>query len=271
VKADHVFSSDVSRRSSLVVGAAGLAHFTQNTTNVDWRAKFKLTEFRFCFKRDDQVYDGNADTNFLCHNYKGVVAVTFPSLPKTRFFLEGQYLNGIAPKSSSNINDYKGYRAYIGAYGKIAKKIIAVVKGGYEIRDYKGDDSSERSRDASGYSYEASIHYNFSKKLSFALSAMREDRATTYSGDIDEGTDWSLSCNYLMHRNIEFTPSIQYSNDKYGGGKQANTYGASAGLKYSYWKWLTVGLSYRYTFCDSQLESGSYKDNICMISMEAKF
>ncbi len=262
----HSSEKTHSLSSSLKVGEQGLINYIVNNTETGWEFSQHRLGLGLGYKRTAYDYTGSYKVGSTRVNQIGNVGAFFQFSPKTRVLMEYDYgqLDYHRDPKSTNDNNYQ--QVWAGVEGKVYKKIIGLVKFGYETRDYRAQ------KNAGGLAFRVNLHYRRSSKTMFYLTMMRGGALGSYISDGDDkGSDLGLRFVYALNRKLRFDMGPNYSRDKYRSGRKDHIYAFSARLEWAFRKWLMMQLGYNYNQRDSNTNNSSYRNNMVNIGVAAEF
>ncbi len=279
IKGGHMFA--VLSNPPTVPGDT-LKRFYDNVSNLGAEYRFSdrysvaaLYAHGFHRMEKDQfsVDDSDRDDVTLNLNYR--------VLPKTSVFLEGGWTRTTYPSRGLLNSDNDLYRVWIGARTTPAAKIVGSLKGGWS---YKTFDDEQAGAPVSTYGVEGNLSYELTPRTRFSLILFRriEDTQFTTTRNVAFGSSYTATGGALEARQL-FPPRLsayimvglehdQYSEQGLFGEKRMDTLvQAGLGLDYRFMRWLTLGLNYKFTNNDSNIEGEGYRENRVMAYASAGF
>ena len=220
--------------------------------------------------RDDDVYDAydRADDIYS-------LIISHQTFAKTELLFEYDYAQISYDESTHSDSDY--HQLLIGAIGELTPNTVAVVKTGYQFRDY--EDAGDSDFD-SGVLY-ADIAHKFSSKNALKLSLTRTAYESTYGAN-----NFYRVANASAVFDHFFTPKLLgflttvYQENSYPEETTEGTetkkrkdkyYALGAGLRYYLKRWLTLTLRAEHIIRDSNFSVYEYDKNLITLSATAVF
>jgi len=242
-------------------GEPGLVGYQMNITNLGFEYIRGRARLLIGYKRNEKDYTGSyKTTNSILDQGLNVTASINPSItPKTTFFFEYEYGTFDYYKAPNNLGDFAYHYFWIGAKGKLLKKIYGVVKAGEELR--RADPTGELKN---AFVIRGDLFYIYSKKLRFSMHLARENwAATNRSQGFNTAYIVSLRGIWDFNPQLTFTCGAKYEYDSYEStGKHDNTCGPFL-IRFDYKvnKFTTIGAEYNFTRRDSTRADCKYNNS----------
>ena len=173
-------------------------------------------------------------------------------------------------------SDGEGISAYLGITGQITPKMIALVKGGYQQRDYDGP-----REDFDGLSFGIDIVHRCTETLMVNVGASREAVESTFSSNnYFTSTQARAGLEKLIGPKISVDLSGFYANSDYPEAtfdsgvlseRDDDIWGVTVGAKYRIQPWLTTRLWYTHEERNSTQDTYDYEDNRVSLGVTAVF
>ena len=244
---------------------AELDKFRTNLAN--FIVKYAISE-RFELRVDSSYFLVNYDearNNYRDRHDWSLAAYTFyKATPKTRFFIEYEYVDITYEKNI--ISDSQEHHYFGGIQWDITAKSKGSIKTGYGTKDFAS--ATETNND---FIFEAQIDHHFTPKTSLMLKASRRTTETDIS-TTDFVVSDTIELEYLQRITAKITADIKlsYTRDAYKdeftyGGRTAPLnddyyYGAFA-LQYKFREWLFADAGYIFLKRDSSFSDFDYTTN----------
>lgn len=228
------------------------------------------TSHRFDFRIDASYFLVNYDqsTDDFRHRYDLSLAayLFYKATPKTRFFLEYEYVDITYEKNI--LSNSREHHYFGGVQWDITAKSKGSIKAGYGVKNFAS--SLKASRD---FILEAQINHHFTPKTSVTLGVSRRTNETDVSA-----TDFVISdtveLGYLQRVTAKITANIRlsYTHDDYkrddftyegNTGKLDDDYYSGAfALQYRFREWVWTDAGYIFTSRDSTFSEFDYITNV---------
>lgn len=172
--------------------------------------------------------------------------------------------------------DGEGLGAYLGVTGQITPKMIALVKGGYQQRDYDGP-----REDFDGFSFGIDLVHRCTETLFVNIGASREAVESTFAtNNYFASTQARAGLEKLIGPKVSVDLSGFYANSDYPeatvyeggvGERDDDIWGVTVGVKYRIQPWLTTRLWYTHEERNSNQNTYDYEDNRVSLGVTAVF
>ncbi len=249
----------------------------QNTTDV--RAGYEFTDRlsvrvgydHVMLDYDDpiyQVYDRNED---LVNG-----TVYYRIFPKLSVLGEVGY-RWIDYEEETGVRfDSQGITTLVGVTGQLTSKMVALVKAGWQNRDYDG----ERD-DWSGGVFSVDIIHRCTETLLLSIGGSREAIESTYlTNNYYASTEARVGLEKALSFKISVSASAFYANSNYPeptleqgryGERDDDIWGARLGVRYNIQPWLSTGVTYTHEQRNSNQNTYDYEDNRVSVGVWAVF
>ncbi|MCK4422549.1 MAG: outer membrane beta-barrel protein, partial [Candidatus Omnitrophica bacterium] len=197
-------------------------------------------------------------------------------LPKTDALLEYRYAD-ISYDAAGSTRDGEYNQFCAGLKGELAQKVSALIKAGYQNRDY---DSAGKNSWKEPVVY-AGLTYNISEPTLFNLSVERTAEESTYSSNnFYETNKSSMEISHKFGYKLTGKVGAFLQENKYpeittegteSKKRDDDLHGFNIGLKYDIQKWLAAELEYKNSKRDSNFKDFDYNDNKVLLSISASF
>jgi len=255
--------------TSLVsAGKPGTSDYTANLTDISWETVLNRFGFDLQYVRKTNDYIGDFRLSNSMSEQTGIFsAFIIPeATPKTRFLFEYQYGIISYPKTSTVFNNYYKNKYWTGVRGVITKKITGTAKFGYETIRYR------TGKEYRTFPVYGDLYYRFSRRALFILNASRELGTSSY---IYEGNgeylNIGLTNRFQINSKTKLISGFFWGKSKYGGGDVRFSYGYPVRLEYSFNKWLSSDVEYKYQFVQSNNDIYKYSNNVFSVGLKAEF
>jgi len=257
----QAFEKEFSTTSDIILGTGGLSNYDLQKTTFDYEYGHKHFGIDLGFDRADYVYAGQYKKGSSYTEQVGSLTAYVQPTGKTRFFAEGDYGYVGYDKFGNPTKDSEYIKGFVGVNGKITEKTSGVIKGGYQMREFK----DKVSKDMNNWAAEINLENKFSSRTTFLLEGSRGSLTSTYQGDGTKlDTDFYLGMRHAFTPRLGLNLGYAYAIDKYRSGRKDQIYTAITELKYNFRKWLTMDLGYKYAERDSRKSTSDadYANNI---------
>ncbi|ORJ55870.1 outer membrane beta-barrel protein [Geothermobacter hydrogeniphilus] len=211
--------------------------------------------------------DYDADRNAFRDrdDFKAGAAVSYRVLPKTRVFVQYEYVDvdydqGIQDDSVEN-------RYFLGLHWDVTGKTQGMIKGGYEQKDFKQSGIS----DEDNFIAEVQLTHQFTPKSKLSLSGTRQTNESDIAG-ISNRLTYLGAAVYTQQLTAKTSLKIDfsYNRDEYQdlltfGGKtdfrDDDYFRIGAGIGWSALRWMNLSLGYNYGNRDSNFDRFDYENS----------
>ena len=172
--------------------------------------------------------------------------------------------------------DSEGISAYLGVTGQLTSKMVALIKGGWQERDYDGP-----QEDWDGGVFSVDIVHPLTETLLLTAGGSREAIESTYStNNYFTSTEVRAGLEKAMGPKVTVGVSGFYANNDYPEStlhagqmseREDDVWGARVRLKYDMRHWLSTTLSYTHEERDSNHDTYDYEDNRVTLGVSAIF
>jgi hypothetical protein len=253
--------------SDLVSDTEGLIGFLGNAVDISWEHSFNRLGFGLSYERAYREYAKEFKRSNTYENNVGIVTGFLNLTPKTRVFLEFDLGRYEYTEALTNVNDYDYNMLWVGARGRLSKKLFGLAKIGIQNYKYAGGSSNNGL-----LTVKTDLEYRQSPRSTFLLNLAVGDTSTGY---VDLGMDrqYAAKLSFLreLNRKLDFKGDISYVKDDYNSGQIDNTFGYSLGLSYLFREWMKMNLSYEYLDKSSTARIAEYKYNRYLFGAEITF
>lgn len=248
---------------------AELDKFRTNLANLI--VKYAISE-RFELRVDSSYFLVNYDearNNYRDRHDWSLSAYTFyKATPKTRFFIEYEYIDITYDKNI--LSDSQEHHYFGGIQWDITAKSKGSIKAGYGAKDF-----ASATKTNNDFIFEAQIDHHFTPKTSLMLKASRKTTETDIS-TTDFVVSDTVELEYLQRVTAKITADIKlsYTRDAYKdeftyGGRTAPLdddyyYGAFA-LQYKFREWVFADAGYIFMKRASSFSDFDYTTNVIFI------
>ncbi len=158
----------------------------------------------------------------------------------------------------------------IGIRGEITPKITGRIQAGYTNRTYDLPAGLPLDDEEDSLTLVAGLNYQFSPKLNFGLTALR-DFGTSGGGTSIEQTSISINGNYEMGRFWYASARFSYRNADYNGyDREDDTYDIGLNLSYRANEFVSLSAGYIYMKNDSS-ENYDFSNNVVQLSASLRY
>lgn len=232
-----------------------------------------------------QEYNDNVDYAQNYSNNEFGLGLETKILAKTWGFVRYHYgmrdyntfYDGLTPDYNSN---FKYHRANAGFTWDPSAKINGELNFGYMWKKYKNEfiDAAHSAgrEDRNTWIAATSLTYKPFTTTSLTLTidrALRDSNANT--NEYFEDTGFGLNLRQTIFTKFVLMVGGQYSYNDYnlpvGSNRKDNNYNATASLDYNIQRWLTVGIAYKYSEKDSNIDTNDFKDHQTIATLKATY
>jgi len=189
------------------------------------------------------------------------VGLSWPVMPKTDAVIEARYRRFdyklLTP--AFNLDSFE-QKYFVGANWAATGKTSGRFRVGYVLKRFK----DKRNSDYSGVGVELGVTWRPRTYSLVDLSVTNAPVETDGTGSVIRRTSTGLGWSHKWSSKFSHQASLGYNRDKYiglGTNRRDNVYSAGAGFTYQLFKWLQVGLTYRYDYRRSNAANASYRGN----------
>jgi hypothetical protein len=245
---------------------AELDKFRTNLAN--FIVKYAISE-RFELRVDSSYFLVNYDkarNNYRDRHDWSLSAYTFyKAMPKTRFFIEYEYVDITYDKNI--LSDSQEHHYFGGIQWDITAKSKGSIKAGYGAKDF-----ASATKTSNDFIFEAQIDHHFTPKTSLMLKASRRTTETDIS-TTDFVVSDTIELEYLQRITAKITADIKlsYTRDAYKdeftyGGRTAplddDYYFGAFALQYKFREWLFADAGYIFIKRASSFSDFDYTTNV---------
>jgi hypothetical protein len=172
--------------------------------------------------------------------------------------------------------DGQGLSAFLGVTGQLTPKMVALIKGGWQQRDYKGP-----RRDFDGGVFSIDIVHRCTETLLLTIGGTREAVESTFStNNYFAYTEGRVGLEKQIGPKVSVDLSGFYANSDYPevtsdrgtlSERNDDIWGGTVGAKYRIQPWLTTRLWYTYEKRNSNQNTYDYEDNRVSLGVSAIF
>jgi len=188
----------------------------------------------------------------------GGVGLSWPVMPKTAAVIEARYRRFDYKLLTPAFNlDSVEQKYFVGADWAATGKTSGRVRVGYVLKRFK----DKRNSDYAGAGIELGATWRPRTYSTVDLSVANAPVETDGTGSVIRRTSTALGWSHEWSYKFSHQASLGYSHDKYiglGTNRRDNVYNAGAGFTYQLFKWLNVGLSYRFDYRLSNVPNASF-------------
>jgi len=216
-----------------------------------FKVKLEYSNYLVHYDADRNDFENRTDNTLATY-------VFYALTPKTSAFVEYDFVN-VDFKTSDEL-DSKEHHFYGGVAWDITGKTKGTVKGGYEVKNFRGP----AVEGFKGFITELIVDHNFTVRQSVKIKGMRRTNETNTPGtDFYTTTGGSVEYFQRFTGKITGTANISYGVDVYHGGlpRRDNTWQGGGGLLYQFRKWLRTEVKYVYTKRNSSENEFNYRNN----------
>ena len=230
--------------------------FSANWNRFPWDARYYHEESSYVseYKDSESVNDEFSFTGYI------------KMFSKTDLVWE--YIFGETGYPVREDDDFKYDKYLIGIRGKIAPKILGVIKfglGNFDFQNGRSEDSEEIS---------LLLTYNLAKRLMFNLNVERAIAESTQgTSSSSENTSWALSFRYFppFSKRLTLSGGVSFANADADSGLRDDTFGFSAGADFGITKEIKLSLTYARTDVDSSDADRDYSRNVVSLKGRLDF
>jgi len=253
--------------SELVSDTEGLSSFYGNTTALSWEHSFNRLGFSLGYERIAREYAKDFKISNSYEDNVGIITGFLNVTPKTRIFIEYNLGRYEYTKALTDANDYDYNIIWLGANGRLTKKIFGLAKFGYQNYEYANGVTKDGM-----ITVKADLEYRQSLRNTFLLNLSIGDTSTGY---VDYGMDrqYSAKLTFMreLNRKLFFNGFLSYVKDDYKSSQVDNTFSYSLGLNYFFRKTMKMKLSYEYGDRSSTSRVSEYKYSKYLLGAELEF
>lgn len=161
--------------------------------------------------------------------------------------------------------DYKVHDGTVGYEQALSPDLSVTLGAGYFKQD------NERTSDESGISYNAAITKLFHRGSVMIGGAGGWHEAYLEADRTGFSRFWSVNAHleYQLLEPLTGFAGGSLHHDRGGRGREWNTYEGNCGLSWSFLRWFTAGLEYRYAKRNDDVDTDDYTDNQVMLTITA--
>jgi len=172
--------------------------------------------------------------------------------------------------------DAEGMSVWLGVTGQLTRKMVAIIKGGWQERDYDGP-----REDWGGGVFSIDLSHQLTETLMLTVGGSRKAVESTY-GDNNYFTATEVRAGLEKEIGPKATVSVSayYANSDYPeetleqgklSQRDDDIWGARLGLAYKIQHWLTTSLRYTHEERDSNHDTYDYDSNRVSLGVSAVF
>jgi len=263
----NAFIKNYDLSSDLVSDTEGLIGFYGNTTSLSWEHSFNRLGFSLGYERIAREYAKEFKISNSYEDNVGIITGFVNVTPKTRVFIEYNLGRYEYTKALTSEENYDYSMLWVGANGRLTKKIFGLAKIGFQNYEYFNGISKDGM-----LTVQANLEYRQSLRNTFLLNLSVGDTSTGY---VDYGMDrqYSAELNFIreLNRKLLFKGALLYIKDDYDSGQVDNTFGYSLNLEYLLRKQIKMKLGYEYRDRSSTNHNSEYKYNRYLFGAELAF
>jgi hypothetical protein len=201
--------------------------------------------------------------------------------PKTSVFLEGGWQYERFPERDLISTDSYEYRVWGGVRTTPAAKIVGSIGGGYSKRDWVGDDAGDN---VDAFTISGDLFYDLTPRTRLSLRASRSIQSTTITttdtpvfGSSYTETLVSVGVSQAFTPRFTTSASVTYGLSEFSGegafadpgldDREDDRFQGELALRYRAWKYLGLGLSYRYSDNNSNFDPEDYTEHSAMFTI----
>lgn len=263
----HYFIRGYELTSDLAADVEGLTGYQGSETRLNWEYSFNRFGIGLGYERRANEYAKQYKISNTFEDNVGIITAFLNLTPKTRVFLEYDFGRYEYTKALTNVSDYDYSELWVGANGKLSKKLSGLIKFGFENYKYESGTSKNNLM-----TIMADLEYKQSSKNILFLDLSFGSTSTGYVDlGVDEQKSVELGFLHNFNSKLSFKGDFSFVNDNYHSSQVDNTYGYSLTLNYLFQKWMKIKLGYEYQDRSSTVHTSEYKNNKYFLGTELEF
>jgi hypothetical protein len=267
---DYKFQKNTATTSSIDTGIGGFVDSRSENLDVNYELDLNRVGLSLGYSGDFTLYEGDyKSTNTYRDQYGSIGGFfRFPSMPRTRFFIEYDHGKNTYYKSATTSDDCRYNKYWVGIEDRITPRIFGVAKFGYQDRDYKG------SKDRTSTITKVRLEYRYSSLTKFLLNVYTGGIDSPYRSDgytVQDLVGLEFYHRFSSNRKLSCMTGLEYQVNTYVTPKKENTTRFRLGLDYAFRKWFNLGFKYKYEKKDSNIDHLDYKTGVYTLEAKAVF
>jgi hypothetical protein len=211
---------------------------------------------------------GNLENDDDFDDYGAGLALNYRWVPSRIAFVRYDFLDHSYDEPSIR-NDYQVHQGAVGCDLELSPQTSLQLEGGYYYQDYENQDSE------SGVTYGANFTTR-TRRTTFTVEGSGGFDQDYYSSDNfgpSEFREVSGRVNHQLTEALEvfLTPRYRWEEFSDRNDQTDKTYGARAGLSYSFWRWLRLALEAGHLTRDSDDPTREFDDNRLMLRITGAY